>query len=216
MTFDFPIRQTLRIAWVMYKTHWRFFLALSAVTLLLNAASSITDRLVGISNIVATLCLVLVAVVWSFVWIKTSLAVVRGNESLLTFGRIREMLPTGTQFFMLLGVGILTGVIVLGGFIALIVPGVYFMARLAFVNLSFVDKNLGVAASIKYSWHLVSGERFWTVLLVLLVALVLIVIGAATFGIGLVVLYPLAILLIAYLYKTLDDFHLAQQTTIEK
>lgn len=215
MTFDFPIRQTLRTAWSTYKAHWQFFLAMSAVTLLLNAASSITDRLVGISNIAATLCLILVAVVWSFLWVKISLAVVRGNESMLAFERIREMLPTGTQFFTLLGIGILTGLIVLGGFVALIIPGIYFMVRLAFVNLSFVDKNLGVGAAIKYSWHLVKGERFWTVLLVLLVSLVFIVIGALTYGIALVVLYPLVMLLIAHLYKALDDFHLAQQT-IEK
>lgn len=216
MTFDFPIRQTLRTAWVTYKTHWQFFFGMSIVTLLINAASITTDRLVGISNIVATLCLVLVAVVWSFVWIKVSLAVVRGNESMPTLGNLREMLPTGAQFFMLLGIGLLTGVIVLGGFLALIIPGVYFMTRLAFVNLSFVDKNLGVAGSIKYSWHLVSGERFWTVLLVLLVVLVLIVIGVFTYGVALIVLYPLAMLLVAHLYKVLDDFHLANSLKEEK
>lgn len=187
----------------------------SLVTVLLNSISGMLESLHGMLYVYGTLCFVLFGIVWSFVWIKISLAVVRGGESTLTFASLRNMLPTGTQFLKLIGVGLLTGIIVLGGFVALIIPGVYFMARLAFVNLSFVDKNLGVAASIKYSWHLVSGERFWTVLLVLIVALVLIVIGALTYGIALVVLYPLAMLLIAHLYKALDEFHLAQQT-IEK
>lgn len=210
MNFDFPIRKTLRTSWGTYKTHWQFFFVLSLVTVLLNSISGLLENLHGMFYVYGTLCLVLFGIVWSFVWIKISLAVVRGEEAMLSFGSLRNMLPTGSQFLKLIGVGMLTGIIVLTGFVALIIPGVYFMTRLAFANLSLVDKNLTPGAAVKYSWHLVSGERFWTVLLVLLVSLVLIAIGAFTYGIALIVLYPIVMLLIAQLYKALDDFRIAQ------
>ena len=209
MTFDFPIRQNIRTAWALYRKHWRFFSAMTIFTLLLNSTSEWVDRLSGFYNIFGMLCFILLAVISSFVWVRISLAVARGDESMLSFSRFRDMLPTGTQFFKLIGVGLLTGIIVLGGFVAFIIPGVYCMVRLAFVNLALVDKNLSVGAAVKYSWHLVASEKFWTVLLVLLVSLVLIVIGAATLGIGLIIIYPVVMMLIAHLYKALDDFHLA-------
>jgi uncharacterized membrane protein len=215
MTFDFPIRQALRTSWTLYKKHIGFFTGIVLVTLLLNIASDAADALRGWYSVGATLLLVLLAVVWGFVWVRVSLAVVRGDESVLQFSYLRNILPNSKQFLQLIGVGILTGFIVLGGFVALIIPGVYFMARLAFVNLALVDKNLTPSGAIKYSWQLVTGEKFWTVLLVLLVSVVLIAIGAITFGLGLIITYPLVMLLVAHLYKALDDFYLAQQT-IEK
>lgn len=215
MTFDFPIRQTLRTAWGTYKTHWQFFCFMSLVTILLNIASDTTDRLIGLPYILGTLCFVFFAVILSFVWVRVSLAAVRGDTALMRVSRIRDMLPKGVQVLQLVGIGVLTGIIVLGGFVALIIPGVYLLVRLVFVNLSFVDKNLSVGGAIRYSWHLVRGEQFWTVLLVLLVSVVLIVLGVLAFGIGLIVTYPLVMLLIAYLYKALDDFHIAHASSVK-
>lgn len=204
MNFDFPVRKNLRELWVIYKTHWAVFVWLALGTLALNSIPTSIDALHGVFYLFGTLCLAIIALVWSFLWVRVSLAVAEGEENTLHLGAIKKMLPSGTQLLGLVAIGVLTGAAILIGFVAFIVPGIYVLTRLAFVNLAFVDKKLSPLAAIKYSWRLVTGEKFWTVLLVLIVSMGLIIGGFLLFGIGLVVTYPLAMMLIARLYKALD------------
>lgn len=96
--------------------------------------------------------------------------------------------------------GIIVGIVVVGGLILFIIPGVYLGIRLMFFTYYIVDKNAGVMDSIKMSWEL---TRNGVVNLFFLSVLFMIInfIGALLFGIGLAVTIPLTFLATALLYR---------------
>lgn len=89
------------------------------------------------------------------------------------------------KFFLL---SILLSLIILGGFILLVVPGVIFMIWFAFSGFILIDQDKGVVKSLSASKTIVKG-RFWPVLGRIIVfglfgIIVRIVLGAVPFGIG--------------------------------
>ncbi len=89
------------------------------------------------------------------------------------------------KFFLLVALVFLAN---LGGFILLIIPGIIFSTWFSFSNFIFVDKGLGVKASMGKSRELVKG-RFWAVLGRLLVfglfsGLAGFIVSVIPFGIG--------------------------------
>ena len=70
---------------------------------------------------------------------------------------------------------ILVTCIIVIGFIALIIPGIYFAVKLFFVNILIIDKKMDSIQAIKASWKLTEGY-FWT-LLGLIVMYIPIIIG---------------------------------------
>jgi hypothetical protein len=83
---------------------------------------------------------------------------------------------------------VLVFLVSLGGFILLIIPGIIFGTWFSFSNFIFVDKGLGVKASMGKSRELVKG-RFWAVLGRLLVfglfsGLAGFIVSVIPFGIG--------------------------------
>ncbi|MBD3251451.1 hypothetical protein GF380_03275 [Candidatus Uhrbacteria bacterium] len=59
--------------------------------------------------------------------------------------------------------GLLVGLATLGGFILLILPGIYLAIRLGFAQLAVIDKKMQPTQAFKNSWELTKG-RFWPVL----------------------------------------------------
>jgi hypothetical protein len=201
MKFQFSIRTALKRAWHIYKTHPTFFLLLSVVMVILNVSAR------GKGSILVNIVAVAAAIIWSYVWLSAALAAVDGKEERLTIRAIGTHFPSFRQVLKLLGVELLAGLIIVAGTILLIIPGIYCVVRLAFTNLSFVDRQGKIRETVRYSWNLVKGGTFWTVLLVVIVMAALLLLGAVFFGIGLLLTYPIAILLLTQLYRELTTHH---------
>ncbi len=207
MTFTFSIRAALKKAWGLFAQHPYFFMGLALVMAILSVFSRDPEKHATTAWSTALTIIVMIAsVIWSYVWISATLAAVDGHSDLLSFRFISGHMPTVRQFFTLIGIGILVGLIVACGFILLIIPGFYFLVRLSFSNIAYVDRQQGVRASLKYSWHLVTGKIYWTVFLVLLIEIGLFILGAIPFMIGLLVTYPLGMLLMTILYRDLTVY----------
>ncbi|HVY36080.1 MAG TPA: hypothetical protein VG982_02275 [Candidatus Paceibacterota bacterium] len=210
MEFEFSIRQTLRQSWQIFTKHLWFFITIAFVMFIFNIFSS------SHHNVWLKALAFVAMVLWSYVTLSVTLAAVDGKEGMLSFDMLKAHLPTIMEFLKLIAVGVLAGLIIVLGFVLLIIPGVYFGVRLCFVNLAFVDRKGSVGGTLKYSWHLVKGDIFWSVFLVLIVAIALIFLGAIVFGVGMLVTYPIAMLLIAFCYRALTTFQskqMAQQPT---
>ncbi len=65
-------------------------------------------------------------------------------------------------FWPLLITGLLQFVIILGGTICLIIPGIYLAVALAYSSLHIIDRNMKGMEAIKASYRLVKG-RWWSV-----------------------------------------------------
>ncbi len=172
---------------------------MTVILIVLSAPGQIEDG----RYILLQIAGMILSLIFSYVWLSVSLAAVDAKHDLLSFRALGKHLPTFRQFILLVKVALLTALMVIGGFFLLIIPGIYFMTRFVFSQLSLVDNKGGAIAAIKDSWRLVSRDVFWTVLLTILVVVCLVIVGMVLFGIGIIVAYPLATLLLAYLYRTL-------------
>jgi len=100
------------------------------------------------------------------------------------------MSELGSKFFPLLGLLILMGLIIVGGLVLLIVPGIIFIGWFVLAPYVLIDQKLGIIDSLKKSKELSKGYfgAIWTVLLVS----VLISIFGGFGAIGMIIAYVLA------------------------
>jgi len=78
-------------------------------------------------------------------------------------------------------VSFLVGLIVVGGLILLIIPGIVFSVWFAFARFGIAEKKLGIGASLKESKSLVTG-RFWEVFGRLFVLSLFAIVGQIVFS----------------------------------
>ncbi len=197
--FTFSITDNIRTAWATFKRHAWFYVGITIIMGLLNIPDSLKEE----QHIVLTIAISIVSIVFSYMLLSIFLRAVDGKDEVLRFSALRTHLPTFHQFLMIIEIGILVGLAVLGGLVLLIIPGIYILVRFSLAQFAYIDRNGRAINALRYSWKLVTKDVFWTVLLTLLTAIVLIVVGAVFFGIGLLVTYPIAMLLIAQLYRAL-------------
>ena len=107
----------------------------------------------------------------------------------------------------------------------MIIPGIYFLFRLSFSDLSYLDRKKGVMRALRHSWDITKGDKIWTViftlivlpLLILIGSLVLYFISAISFFsfivasiiliIGNLVLFVIFFIVMAKLYRALSMHH---------
>lgn len=89
----------------------------------------------------------------------------------------------GPRYWPSVGLGVLTMLIVIGGLILLILPGIYWAVRLAFAQQRFVEDGLGVRDAIRASFADTKG-RWWNVFGLVLMAIPLILAGLLALIVG--------------------------------
>lgn len=209
MKFQFSIRDALKESWQIFTAHPWYFIVLAFVSLILNLVSRGEHVIIAVLVIIAS-------IIWGYVWVSSSLAAVDGKHDMLQFSMIEKHLPSFTQFWKLIAVGVLSGLIIIAGTILLIIPGLYFMIKLSFANLAFVDRQGKITDALKYSWNITKGSRqFWKTVLVLLTIIGLVILGLIALGVGILIAYPLAMLLIAKLYRALEQQMPAQDVVVQ-
>lgn len=202
MEFTFSIRQSLREAWALFKKHFWFFVGLSAVAVVLNVIGG-NKRVPWVISAILTIG----SFLWSIIVIKFALAAADNKEDKFSFEHVKEMLPDWKQALGMIGVGLLSFLLVLAGLVLIIIPGLWVGFRLSLSNFAYLDKGEGVRKALRTSWDMTKGNIFWTTVLVALVAGALYIVGAIFFGIGILVTYPLAMILMAKFYRALTVHH---------
>jgi len=97
---------------------------------------------------------------------------------------------------------LLTGLIVLGGLLLLIIPGIFFGIRLKYATYLVIDKNLGPLEAIKGSWKITRGNVWNLFFLSILLGLINLL-GLLCLVIGLFITVPLSMLATAFVYRKL-------------
>lgn len=92
----------------------------------------------------------------------------------------------------------------IGTMVLSLLVGIYISTRLTFAVFISVDKNQGARKSIKESWNMTKGN-FWDIFLKLLVIGLFSIVGIIGFFIGILVTYPLGMIVIVMLYKHYRD-----------
>jgi uncharacterized membrane protein len=97
---------------------------------------------------------------------------------------------------------VLTGLIVLVGFILLIVPGIVFAVRLKFAVYLVIDKNLDPVEAIKTSWRMTKGSA-WNLFFFGIILGLINLLGFICLIIGLFITVPLTMLATTLVYRKL-------------
>ena len=95
----------------------------------------------------------------SFAFLKAS----RGDKL-----EIKDLFEVFQNYWNAVLANLLVGIIILFGFIMLVVPGIIFACRLAFVSYLVVDRKMDVIPAVKESWRLTRGHANKVFLMALL------------------------------------------------
>jgi uncharacterized membrane protein len=96
----------------------------------------------------------------------------------------------------------LVALIVLGGLILLIIPGIFFAYRLKFAPYLVIDKNLAPAEAIQASWRITKGS-VWNLFFFGILLGLINILGFFCLIVGLFVTIPLGMLATAFVYRRL-------------
>jgi uncharacterized membrane protein len=99
---------------------------------------------------------------------------------------VQDMFESFRNYWHVVAANILVGLIVGLGFILLIIPGIIFACKLAFIPYLVVDKKMSATKAINESWHMTNGHA-GQVFLVGLLAIPISIAGFICLGIGLII-----------------------------
>jgi hypothetical protein len=135
-----------------------------------------------------------------------------------SFTHLFDSMKYSLHMFLLI---LLTNLIVLAGFIALVVPGFYFMVALAFAIPVYVEyRTLGLKLTEALSVsRKVLHKRFCGILGYFLICFLLLLAGALALGVGLLITYPLVHISMSVAFREIFAFrenHLYAAANLEQ
>lgn len=181
------IKASIRQAWTNIWPSFWWLLLFGFLAMLAGGPGSGTGRSdvadadpvdIGI-NVVGGLLSVFVGIPLGFGVTKAHLAASRGEKP--TWKDLGYAF--GPRYWPSIGLGLLTVLIIIGGLILLVIPGIYWAVRLAFTHQRFVADGLGVKDAIRASFADTKG-RWWSVFGLALMSLLLIVAGVLALIVG--------------------------------
>ncbi|HYF13012.1 MAG TPA: hypothetical protein VD928_01795 [Candidatus Paceibacterota bacterium] len=202
MKAAFSIEESLRFGWKKTKAHSALVFQ-SVLTIfglqVLHAivANTLEETFVG----VLALCLVIIAEI--FVGVGITLISLRiAREESVSY---RDILPPLKVVWNYLVASTLSGLLVLLGLFLFIIPGVYFAMRYSMVRFAVLDlsnKPGAILGSLKKSSEITNGVK-WQILLFTVVIIVINILGAVLFLVGLLITVPVTMIAYAHVYDKL-------------
>jgi len=197
----FSKSEAIRFGWTTTKNNLGFFIALLIVIGLFYFVSDfiielIKDEALILSSIMSIVFWVLDMVIQMGL-IRISLRFC-DNEK----GEFADLFSCFPLFFKYLFGSILYGLIVVGGMILLIIPGIIWGIKFQFFSCFIVDKGVGPIEALKRSSAITKGAKWDLFLFNLLLGLINLL-GAICLLIGLFVTIPTTMVAWAFVYRRL-------------
>jgi len=197
----FSKSESIRFGWEITKNNLGFFILLLLIAFPISAASSIIQKIFGDKvltvNIISGALNLILSTIINIGLIRVALKFCDGQKA-----RIADLFSAGKLFLPYLIGTILYLLIVFGGLILLIVPGVIWSFKFGFFGYFMVEKGLEPSEALRRSALITQGAKwdlfvFWLLLLLINLA------GVAALFIGLFVTLPITIVANAFVYRTL-------------
>jgi len=198
VTFDRD--EALRFGWRSMKQHMGFFLAWIGIDIVasivfggIQLASA--QRMPALSFAVNLISTILQLVVAMGV-INGALEIVDGKTP-----RVGDLFTALPRFWSYLGAGFLVGLIMMGGFFLLIIPGIIFGLRYGLAQYAAIE-GAGAIEALRVSARLTDGAKL-DLLVFGLLAMGVNVLGALCLGVGLLFTVPTTIIAHVWVYRQL-------------
>jgi uncharacterized membrane protein len=201
MTISAPTRH-FRIAWAAFKANWNAFVLSVFVLLGSWAILEVAVALVSRWGVLPNLALHLIFLFFFsglLVGIESmALKAVRGSTP--TLRTLTSMLDRGPSFLLALCVYL---VVTACGLALFVVPGLYLSVRYALFGYVIVSRPVSGLEALRQAARLSERNR-WRLFGVMLIALALNLAGAAFFGVGLLISFPVTLLAGASFFRGLQ------------
>lgn len=197
----FSTKEALSDGWAKMIDHLNIFLPLCLLSWVASALQAAINRWHGPATLMRWLVapILLVATVQlSIVWVRTILKVQNGRVP--TRAELTHVDLTET-FQYLLG-SLLYGLVIVGGLLLLVVPGVLWAVKYCFTGFLIVDLGLDPLTAMRRSAELTRparGQLFFFGLTLLGVN----ILGALVLGVGLLATVPMTVLALGQVYRQL-------------
>lgn len=99
---------------------------------------------------------------------------------------VKDMFRVFSNYWNSVFANLLVSVIIGFGMVLLIIPGIIFACKLAFVPYLIVDKNMEAVEAVKKSWELTSGYSF-TIFIIGFLVIFVAILGLLFFGVGIII-----------------------------
>lgn len=196
----FSPKASLGAAWNLFKRHGWFLSGSFLITLLASfLLGGLADDRTLFGNIITNLLSIVVSILVSISW--TTVALRYANTQKVT---ARDFFSRYNVFWKYLGASILYGLIVLGGIILLVVPGIIWAIKYKMFSYLIVEKGMGIRESLRESARITYGAKwklFWFAILTGLIN----VLGLLVLGVGFLITAPIVMIANAHVYKSLKD-----------
>lgn len=193
----FSIKESLRYGWEKFKANMNLSLGSTLFVVALSLLGEAFDGKGGASFILV-IALIVFSVIVRIGYTKIFLRMADGEDP-----KFSEIFDSYKMFWTFLGVSILTGLAVLGGFLLLIIPGIIWMIKYSFSSLILIDTNGRPVASMKESGAITKGSK-WKLLGFYIVLGLVNILGAIALGVGLLVSIPVSMFATIHVYRELS------------
>ena len=98
---------------------------------------------------------------------------------------IKDMFEAFKNYVNVVLANLLAGAIIVIGLVLLIVPGIIFACKLAFIPYLVIDRKMEAIEAVKESWRMTGGHA-WKVFFIGILAVLLAIAGLICFGVGII------------------------------
>ncbi len=193
------INATLAKSWEIFKKQpwvWILLGLLSGISASYQGEAD-ADGNYTFSVIVISLVVAIVSMILEMGIKRTAIDAAEGKNADLS-----KLFSEINKFWRYLGTSILYGLIVFGGMILLVVPGIIWAIQFHYASYLVIDKNMRPIEALKESSRLTAGRK-WSLFGFFIVLVLVNIAGALLLLIGLLVTIPLSIIAGALVYKAL-------------
>jgi uncharacterized membrane protein len=230
MKHTFSIKKAIQFGWLRTKENWAIMLTIGVITTLISIFADSLTNIIGISLegqraginqtwvfpdysslSVYTIFNILMFVItmWiSFNTVKMILNLTDGHKE-----NIKNLFNIDEIFWKYLLATIVYGLICVIGFIALIIPGIYFMAAFSAAPYLIFDKKLGLIEAFKKSYEITKGNILSLIGLTLF-CLLIIVAGLILLIVGVIPAIMIVYFASFYAYRKMIDGHVKDEEKI--
>ncbi len=191
------IKSAIRYGYNTFVKNWKISVLATLIIFALQMITGLNGEnkiLIGILNLAAMIASIIAHIGYTKMFLR------------IHDGEKPEVMDIWNEYRLLwrfLGVSILTGLIVVAGLIALIIPGFLLAVRLSFSSMILIDTKMGIISSIKESWNITRGS-IWKLSLFGIIVGLINVAGIIVFGIGVILTMPVTLLATVYVYRELS------------
>lgn len=204
------IKESLKFGWEITKSNFWFLVGVLAVSFAINfAVSGLQDLAIFLTKhslFLFALVFILLFLVSIVVQLVLNLGLIK--IALNFVDMVKSDFKVLFSQYRLIGkyfaASALYGLIVLGGLILLIVPGIIWAIKYQFFQYFLMDKNAGIKESLRLSAKATQGVK-WQLFLFVLSLILLNILGALALLVGLFVTIPMTMIAVAYIYRKLSS-----------